>query len=110
MYEMISELPCCCCGCGNPERTYKAIHEMLLYFDERIDKPWTDLSDNPYIQFMAYVLDNEGFMEHGTNINYAWLTDKGKQLVAYLDDFSKYDYEIDDVPLELLYVEKPESV
>jgi len=115
MSDMIHSLGCC--GCGNPEETYEAIHEMLLYYSDinthsnypRIYKGLVTDEVNPYIQFMAYVLDGKGFLEHGSSIIGAWLTDKGKQLLSYMTEFAKYEYEMDDVPQDLMYVEKYHS-
>lgn len=36
------------------------------------------VTDNPILQYMAYVVDDLGLTEHGTNINDAWITDLGK--------------------------------
>lgn len=83
------------CGCGNPERAYKSIHEMLIRVDrfrspipkEEIDNP------NGCMLFMAYMLDDMGYLEHGSSIYGAWLTSKGEELLMCLTDFEKYGYK-----------------
>lgn len=90
--EMIDDLHIC--GCGNPELTYKSIHEMLVRvdrFQEPIPKEELD-NPNGCMLFMAYILDHMGYLEHGTSIYSAWLTSKGEELLKCLTDFEKYNY------------------
>ena len=103
-YEIIHELGIC--GCGFPDETYKAVHDMLSKFENHtgID------GENPYECFMAYTLDSRGFTEHGTCVTSSWLTDKGKDLLEALTDFAKYDYDwyiaANTMPNEFYYEEE----
>lgn len=83
------------CGCGNPEDTHEVIRQILNIqsdYDnyESVQKKFSDLcnsdmeNDNYHglIQFVLYILNNKGFLEHGGSVGGAWLTEKGK---IYLD-------------------------
>ena len=106
MYDLIHELGICGCGC--PEETYKAVHEMLKRAKTRsnlIDP------DEAHVLFMAYTLDNLEFLEHGSSIYASWLTDKGNELLAALDIFEeKYNYDWqsaqNDIPNEFWQLEE----
>lgn len=105
MNDLIHELGIC--GCGRPEEAYKAVHEML----KRSETYNAIEPDEPHVLFMAYTLDNLGFLEHGSSIYSAWLTDKGKDLLAALDIFKeKYEYDWtaaqDDIPNEFWQLEE----
>ncbi|TXH49494.1 MAG: hypothetical protein E6Q97_22605 [Desulfurellales bacterium] len=39
--------------------------------------------------FTLYVLDQKGFIEHGGSVGGGWLTDKGKDMLADLEDLLK---------------------
>lgn len=90
-YEIIHELGICGCGC--PDETYKAVHDMLIGFADYDGIAKGD----PYEYFMAYTLDRLGFIDHGTCITGSWLTDNGKELLEALADFAKYDYDWQNV-------------
>lgn len=83
------------CGCGNPELAYKSIHEMLIRVDRfRSPIPKEEINNpNGCMLFMAYMLDNMGYIEHGTSIYVSWLTSKGEELLECLTDFEKYNYD-----------------
>ena len=83
------------CGCGNPERAYKSIHEMLIRVDRFMEPiPKEEIDNlNGCMLFMAYMLDNMGYIEHGTSIYASWLTSKGEELLECLTDFEKYNYD-----------------
>ena len=99
MYEIIHELGIC--GCGRPEEAYAAVHEMLIRSKTgKLIEP-----DEPHVLYMAYNLDHLGFLEHGSSIYGAWITDKGEELLTALDIFKeKYAYDwnsaSDDIPNE----------
>ena len=103
-YDIIHELGICGCGC--PDKTYKAVHDMLIAFKNHAGA----IGDNPYKYFMAYTLDCLEFIEHGTSIIGSWLTDKGEELLEALTDFAKYDYNwnnvVDIMPNEFYYEEE----
>ena len=43
-------------------------------------------------EFAANCLDSFGLSEHGTSIGYCWLTDDGKLLLQFLQDFPDGKY------------------
>lgn len=111
MQEAINELPCC--GCGNPESVYQAIHTMLSYFDLK-NKPQIpkskefdkiDIYENPFVLFMAYYLDNEEYLNHGTSIGYSWLTEKGETMLRYLKIMESFGYDLTRGPENILWIE-----
>lgn len=101
------------CGCGRPEDTINVIKDLLNILDKyekiRDDKTvdfhqtyedkWKDLNslcgvhikDNDnydgMLQFMMYVLDDKGFLEHGSGISGAWLSNEGKMLLYVLNNY-----------------------
>ena len=76
------------CGCGNPEDAMEAVAEYLqsltlekiderhAYYKEHYgcDRLW----NNKLLMCLAYTVDNAGFTDHGSSINWSWLTDDGK--------------------------------
>ena len=87
------------CGCGSPSEAYEAVHKLLLAL-QKSSKPskdwgdWHDLVDNnPYALILAYLLDNEEYIEHGTSIRHPWLTDKGLKLIDALNTLQMEDYD-----------------
>ena len=111
------------CGCGNPEYTHMVIRERLEaiyeydfkdgkrnynYDKESYDKKWNRIDnilgierlntrDNKayygMIQFMMYELDSCGFLEHGSSIGGAWITDLGIMYLEVLKMAQKYEEE-----------------
>lgn len=76
------------CGCGCPASCWELLHQYLkkcasdnFYYRE----------GSPFELFFMYVVDHLGFTEHGTSINGAWITSKGKKTLAWLEQ------NIDDV-------------
>lgn len=45
------------------------------------------------LQFMAYILDDRGFTEHGSSIGGCWLTEKGEMFLTVLDAWDQYNKE-----------------
>lgn len=79
------------CGCGYPEDTIISIRNYLQIVNDKLNEKWETTkekflkkfgveaaSDNPLLQFMAYMLDDKGLTEHGTSIDGNWITDLGK--------------------------------
>lgn len=90
------------CGCGNPEDTYEVIRKYLRIreiaitdrqtYDDVQKKYKEDLhidteDDLQYglLQFLMYVLDENGFTEHGSSIGGCRLTKDGERLLTVLD-------------------------
>ena len=87
------------CGCGSPSEAYEAVHKLLLAL-QKSSKPSRDCGDwhdlvynNPYALILAYLLDNEEYIEHGTSIRHPWLTAKGIKLIEALNTLQMEDYE-----------------
>lgn len=86
------------CGCGNPQDTYEVIRLILTaHNQEESEDKHKILNDicginksehNNYhglIQFASYILDSHDFLEHGSSISGAWLTEKGKLFLELLN-------------------------
>lgn len=92
------------CGCGCPDASRRDIRNYLRIVNlKRKDFSTFDdyykiyiarmkeyfnvesVYDNSLLQFMAYILDNKGFTEHGSSIGGAWITEKGKQYLSVLE-------------------------
>jgi hypothetical protein len=78
------------CGCGTD--AHWEIVLRLLKMAENHDKngsfygvKGTELA--PWIEFGAKVIDGWGLIEHGTGIGWAWLTEDGELLLAWLRKF-----------------------
>lgn len=82
------------CGCGLPDAAYERVYEMLSRARDRKDlipRTFTDPALG-YRYFMAYVLDDRGFIEHNICIDQARVTDKGLALIEFIDLIRPHDY------------------
>lgn len=101
------------CGCGIPENTYEVIRKLLT-----IRKEWQDNKlEYKYIekryandlhlnmnnednygmwQFMMYMLNEVGILEHGSGIGGSWLTKEGEMYLYVLNQWSKENRERGD--------------
>lgn len=105
------------CGCGYPEETIEMIVEYLKHDIEYTKKikstnynydaflpiyeekeKWQEnfIEKNKEILFvfMLYMLNNKGFMEHGTSIYSSWVEEKGKKLIEYYERAKQENYEL----------------
>ena len=90
------------CGCGYPEDTHELIRKILTIRSEWQDKKISyeeiknrykndvdldDSNNNHYgaLQFILYILDAYGIVEHGSSIGGCWLTDLGKMYLTVLN-------------------------
>lgn len=88
------------CGCGNPEDTWDVIRRVLrirsscrerlydeikqMYRDElRLDID-NDV-DWGILQFILYILDDKGLVEHGSSVGGCFLTELGEMYLTVLD-------------------------
>lgn len=91
------ELPFC--GCGNPEAVYLLIRDLLAATAMEAGPPRRAryrelLGEGEGVYFLGlYVLDDAGLTEHGTGIQAAWLTPKGKH---YLELMQRYEFDAFD--------------
>ena len=88
------------CGCGNPEIVLEFVHKALQLIKKRrdsnfneetnaeLDKHFRSAEDDLFHQIAWYFLDRGRLIEHGGNVCGSWLTDKGKEFLAYLDAHS----------------------
>ena len=97
------------CGCNCPEDTKKAIrkylhirkdfHDKELTYEGVVRRYRTDLGIDEHsqvqhgvLQFMMYVLDKEGYTDHGGSVGGCWLTKKGEMFMGVLDAWYKREH------------------
>lgn len=71
------------CGCGRPYHCWEALHSYLKI---KTSKEFYTNTDDPYYLFFMYVLSSLKLTEHGTSIYGAWITDKGRKVLKWLDE------------------------
>ena len=55
---------------------------------------WLSVIDgNIFALITVYMLDANGYLEHGTSIRHPWLTSKGEKLIEALDILKEYSYD-----------------
>lgn len=79
------------CGCGCPEDTIDIIIKYLkLLCIKDMGKRKKSMKDifgceyvdeDPLLQFLAYIMDNKNLTDHGSNINWCWLTTLGEMFL-----------------------------
>lgn len=66
------------CSCGRPESALRAMRRCLQCIGDvnypSLDEEW----------LVVYLLETEGYLEHGSNICASWLTDRGEALLEEL--------------------------
>lgn len=80
------------CGCGTPEPVYEMVRCVLEeIFEEgvNIDRA----SEGPQYLYVIYMLNHQGFLEHGSSVFGSFPTEKGKKLRKALYEFSLCDYD-----------------
>lgn len=94
------------CGCGCPESSERSVRDYLYAVNMRTDEKhikdrderWSKsrqfleekfkikyVTDDPLLQFMAYILDNANLTGHGSSINGAWIEDLGRTCLYIFD-------------------------
>ena len=88
------------CGCGNPEDTWEVIRRVLRIRSEARERDYYEIKqmykdelhldndddiDHGVLQFILYILDNNGLVEHGGSIGGCWLSELGKMYLTVLD-------------------------
>ncbi len=84
------------CSCGCPEETAKFLIKILSAYEVayRGDKPHDEfiklkkmadelLGNQNTFYLLMYLMDSQGWFEHGSGIGASWLSEKGKEI---LDD------------------------
>lgn len=83
------------CGCGLPGEAYERVYEMLVRARNR-ENLMVIANDSLACgleYFMAYTLDDRGFIDHGFNIDNSWITPKGKAMIEFIELIRPHDYE-----------------
>lgn len=72
------------CGCGSPEVAWLWIMDYLDACDRQADsrKP----TNGPEM-IACYLLSHLKMTEHGTSINWCWLTDRGREALKFLKEY-----------------------
>lgn len=75
------------CGCGTGE-TWEII-KLLLQRAQKSQSFYDKAEDasSKWVEFAAKVLDAWDLLDHGTGIGGAWLTEEGKLMLKFLNDF-----------------------
>jgi hypothetical protein len=93
-YTVINDLPMC--GCGDPQAALGRVLRVLdalLASDPARQHPWykqLGLDDDAVRYLILGALDTAGLIDHGTSIDYPFLTDKGRR---FLDVMDRGDYD-----------------
>lgn len=80
------------CGCGDPDAVLDMIQAYLeIKASDNFGmlgkvQDFTEKYKEELLLFMMYTLDKKGFTEHGTSINTAWITYKGKKFLELLQE------------------------
>lgn len=107
------------CGCGDPAASVRLIYDVLAAINRRcersqdldlfnqahkaaLDAIWREesaaldalLPSRGIYYFVLYMLDHWDLLEHGTAIGGAWMSDKGKALLAVLEDDRADDFAL----------------
>jgi hypothetical protein len=74
------------CGCGAPDDAADALRRLLLWHERRddVEELYVLLPDTGMQYLLLYTLDRYELTEHGGSVIGAWLTDKGKAILAAL--------------------------
>ena len=74
-----------CCGCGDPTTFYRAAFDALSYFESdhgARDYDWP--YSTPAVYFLCNVMDYLCLVDHGTSLAGGWLTQSGKDVIAFM--------------------------
>ena|ERR1700760_4421404 len=80
------------CGCGNSTE-FECILELLKEAENHTENGFYR---DKWFEFAAKVLDSWDILEHGSSIGFAWLTEDGKLLLEFLNDFGTESYNMED--------------
>jgi hypothetical protein len=74
------------CGCGDTSAAWDWVKEYLLRLHQRDDGAgWTWKPETGAEYIAAYLLDHLELTEHGSTIRCPWLTDSGREMLAFLE-------------------------
>lgn len=78
------------CGCGDSIRVLEWMCGELRKVDKR---EFPNYDEEPQRHFALYVFDAADFIEHGTSIRCAWLTEKGKEWLQDAEEWLSNEEE-----------------
>lgn len=79
IYKMI-------CACGRPECVWEQVHYILVRASTTLTtppNPARNLEDNEWLA--AYLCSHVYMTEHGSSVEWAWLTKEGKDALTFLE-------------------------
>lgn len=91
--EVLARANFCNCGGSGPSGadSWGIVLEVLEFFSTQ-RAPGTYLSsigpagDERWVIFAAKVCDSHGWLEHGSNVSFSWLTPEGERVLAFLKE------------------------
>ena len=91
------------CGCYLPNDVREMLLEVLITCDTedfKTDEDWEqkfkktqEWLGSPFAQFTFYVLDDKGYLEHGSSIGGCWTTHKGRMYAEILSEYLRLESE-----------------
>ena len=100
------------CGCGSASHWECVLELLCRAEDHKARGSFYGESGSPiapWIEFGAKVLDSFGLIDHGTGIGWAWLTDDGETLIAFLKDFGTDEDQHPDWIQEFGWTDVPDD-
>lgn len=73
------------CGCGHSDTFADLVLAVLREAEAEFDDRTFRVADDQRMQILAHWLTSLGYLEHGTSVDYNWLTEKGKQLLREME-------------------------
>lgn len=71
------------CGCGSPQAAWAWVRDYLKERETGSNAPYPEAG----LEWVAiYLMDHLGLTEHGSNIAWCWLTEGGKEALAFLEE------------------------
>jgi hypothetical protein len=87
------------CACGMPDAAARLVLELLRacpFYDNRLRVEQL-LPCRGVEYFVLYGLASADLIEHGGSVGGSWLTEKGKEVLASLEEISKTDPELGSI-------------
>lgn len=95
------------CGCGQPRDAIKVIGKYLRAIKEKefenrkiqFQKSFgcSYIYENVLLLCLAYALDAAEFTDHGSSINFPWLTDDGEYFLYAIDESEKSEEILNNI-------------
>ena len=86
--DSMVDLSSAICGCGNPDMAFHGVTYILTWAasDKRGEGPFEEMFKAPYTYLAIALLNHLELIEHGGGIGGSWITDKGKEVLAFLTE------------------------